>query len=103
MFENCRTFLPREIELLEPDILITQGKYGRLAVDGKFEVLRNEAHPEVSEYVCQLLDIRGRTVLKFSTVHPRAVKFFDRERELAYPWYIQQAQEFLLHDPNSST
>lgn len=33
MFENCREYLPKEIEILNPDILVTQGKKAKWVVE----------------------------------------------------------------------
>jgi len=39
LFDNCRQFIPGELEILDPDIIITQGKWAKLAVDSAFPEL----------------------------------------------------------------
>lgn len=96
MFDNCREFLRQEIELLRPDVLITQGEYGRLAVDGCFPVTDRLQHPDHLQYSCEILSVACRPVLKFSTAHQNNYGRFNRERREAYPWFTDVARRFLL-------
>ena len=36
MFKNCMEYLPREIEILDPDIIVTQGDEAKNALEKKF-------------------------------------------------------------------
>lgn len=94
MFDNCRAFLPKEIQLLRPEVVVTQGKWGRLAVEGAFNVVTRSQHPKHPRYSYELLDIDGRTVLKFSTYHQNNYGEFNREKTEAYPWYREVAHRF---------
>jgi hypothetical protein len=96
VFKNCRAFLPPEVRLLRPDIVVTQGDYGRLAIVDAFPVLRRSMHPSTPEYTCEVIDIDGRAVFKLSTFHQNAYGDFNRERREAYDWYFQEARAFLV-------
>jgi len=96
MFDNCRPFIARDVELLQPDVLVTQGRFGRLSVDGRFKIVARLAHPQDSRYVCNIIQMGKRQVLMFSVAHQNAYGLFNAERRGAYPWYIRTAHEFLL-------
>src|SRR5690606_234200 len=36
LFDNCGEFTPGELEILDPDIIITQGKWAKLVIDKAF-------------------------------------------------------------------
>jgi hypothetical protein len=43
LFKNCRKYLGREIRILDPDIIVTQGKPARMAVEAAIEWKEIEA------------------------------------------------------------
>jgi len=96
LFKNCRRFIAGEVEILCPDILVTQGRWAREAVSAAFPVLRQEQMPDHPEYGYEIIDLADREVIKFNTAHQRAFGRFWREKKVAYPWYAQAAVDFLL-------
>ncbi len=73
LFENCRDFIRDEIEILAPDILITQGRYAE-AVGLCFEqvessILEDKRKPIPNEV--RAVQISGKVVLWVHTFHPR--------------------------------
>ncbi len=99
LFNNCREFLGREVELLRPDVIITQGDWARLAIErSPFEVIRTVPHPEYSKYCYRLIRLNGKPVLKISTYHPANYGKFYPEKTEAYPWYCRVAYEFLTEE-----
>lgn len=95
VFNNCREFLPMEIRLLRPDVIVTQGKWARLAVEGAFPVNARSQQSQHLQYGYEIITVDHRPVLNFSTYHQNNYGKFNDERKLAYPWYFQVAREFL--------
>ena len=90
VFRNCQKYIHDEIVFLQPDIIITQGVYARKSISGKFQVRENLANN------CTEIDIEGRPVLKFETIHPSVRdNTFRIEKEKLYPLYYDLAQKFL--------
>jgi hypothetical protein len=98
LFENCRQFIPEEVEILRPDIIVTQGMWARMALAGAFPVLRQERIPHESDYQYQVVKLGNQMAIKFDTAHPRAARFFWTEKKIAYPLYIEAARRFLLEE-----
>lgn len=96
LFENCRGFVREDVELLEPDIVITQGKWGRLAIDQSFAAVGPDIrHPNHAQYCFQFIEVGKRSVLKISTFHQSNRRGeFHREKANAYEWYCTVAREF---------
>lgn len=94
-FNNCRPFIGPEVELLKPDILVTQGDWGHRSVAGAFPVLSRGSCPGHSEYAYEVLTIAAKRVLRFALFHPRAFGLFNKQRREAYGWYFEVAQAFL--------
>ena len=44
-------YIPKEIEILNPDIIVTQGKLARKSVEGKFEVIKANRR-DINDYPC---------------------------------------------------
>jgi hypothetical protein len=74
LFDNCRVFIPGEVEILAPDVLITQGEFAHRAIDGAFPQREMAgAFPdgqEIPEEI-SLLSIDGKPVIWIRTYHPR--------------------------------
>jgi hypothetical protein len=96
MFDNCRGFIREEVELLQPDVIVTQGKWARIAIDESFQAVREpRAHPQHPQYLCEFVGVRNRVVLKISTFHQNNRRGeFHREKKSAYCWYCEVAREF---------
>jgi hypothetical protein len=105
LFDNCRGFIPQEIEILSPDVLITQGDYAKRAIDegineGKFRVL------QTCELVSSLgtrthyskVNIENHDALWLHTYHPNQKRgLFQKQRKefiLPIDQYPRIVQEF---------
>lgn len=99
LFDNCREFIPGELEILDPDIIITQGKWAKLALEGAFpEVTASEILPEtISEM--KIIVINDHPVIWIETFHPRHTSFHTVNRA-HYSQYIEVIKRFinLNHD-----
>jgi len=86
LFENCRRFTLGEINILSPDILVTQGKYARLVAEGLNvrRVLQNENISKASTkeqdfHVLQLE--RGKSLVWIHHYHPNNYGWFKKNRD----------------------
>jgi hypothetical protein len=58
--------------------------------------LSKRAAIRVLQLTGQVLQLTGHTAIKFDTAHPRAGGLFWPEKSVAYPWYVQEAHQFVL-------
>jgi hypothetical protein len=97
MFHNCREFMRGEVELLQPDIIVTQGKWARVAIDGSFDVRRlQHQQPDCR---CESATVDDRSVLKLSMYHPRYGGFYQ-EKERVFPCFCRAVAQ--THYPSSA-
>lgn len=87
VFQNCRDFVPGEVRVLRPDIIVTQGKNARLSIAGAYDRLLVGVAPDY-EYRAEVLALGSRPVLRLETHHPnRKDNKYREERDQAWPWY----------------
>lgn len=97
LFDKCRRFIAGEVKILRPNIIVTQGVWARESIRADFPILREEYLPDHREYGYKIIDVSGREVIKFETVHPTAYgHLFQPEKKIAYPWYADKVYQFLL-------
>lgn len=70
LFQNCQTYLPTELGVLKPDVIVTQGSEAKWAI-AKHSVVIATLEPKV-----KVISLHGREVLWLHTYHPRYVKGF---------------------------
>lgn len=100
LFDNCRIYIPGEIEILAPAVLITQGDYAHRVVEEAYlpqnfppTILADQ---EMSEEI-KLLSIEGKSVIWIRTYHPRNPNSkINREH---YPIYAKCVFEVLTKQP----
>lgn len=97
LFRNCAGFLRDEITILEPAVIIPQGKKAKTAVNRAFTTIERLQCPNDPRYGCSLVDVNGRMVLRIGIVHPspRARRYVAPEKQLAYQWYVDVAAALL--------
>jgi predicted transglutaminase-like cysteine proteinase len=94
LFDNCREFIPGELEILDADIIITQGKWARLALDRAFpEVTASEIISETLPEMKVIL-INDHPVIWIETFHPRHPSFHSINRA-HYPIYTAVINKFI--------
>jgi hypothetical protein len=70
-FDNCRKYLGREIRILDPDIIVTQGRHARAAVEAAIEWKEIESTKLSFEPgACNTLVVAGHPVLWITMHHP---------------------------------
>lgn len=100
LFENCRRFIPGEIEILEPDVLITQGAYALQAVQLAFQypdqkLLIDDVDALPDEV--RLIKVTNKPVIWIHTFHPRNPgSKLNRDN---YPIYEKIIYEFICKKP----
>jgi hypothetical protein len=94
LYRNCRGYIAEEIGILRPDILVTQGKEAREAVE--LEVHRLKAGTEACEYAI-LETSPGQRAIHFATHHPRYGGFWS-QRGACWPAYAAAAVTFMRRE-----
>ena len=95
LFHNCRDYLPGELEILNPDILVTQGAWANIAVEQLLGV-RNVFEAEDPDCRCAVLDIRqGSPSIWIHTHHPTAFGLFNNQRRKYWRQYAAWVGEFV--------
>lgn len=93
LFDNCREVIPGELEILDPDIIITQGKWARLAMDHAFhELTASEIVPETIPEM-KLVMMNDHLVIWIETFHPRHPSFHTVNRA-HYSQYVDVIKRF---------
>ena len=71
-FENCRGYIPGEIQILDPDILITQGDSAKCAIKYGFSQSTTPIEIDSASEYCNyhLIQMNGKEVLWFAPYHP---------------------------------
>ena len=103
LFDNCRAFIPGEIAILAPDVLITQGAYARQAVEDAFPLINlSQTFPGWSALPEEImaLSIGGRPVIWIHTYHPRNPN--SKQNRDNYPIYEKIVCEFITKRPLAS-
>jgi len=74
LFNNCRRFIPGEIRVLDPDVLITQGAHAFEAINLAFKHLdlrkTSWSQTGLPEEV-NLIEVNEKPVIWIHTIHPR--------------------------------
>lgn len=75
LFENCKKYIGREIRILDPDIIVTQGQRAREALEAAIEWKELEPRRSAQSYEtgsCHVLIMPGHPVLWIVMPHPNA-------------------------------
>jgi hypothetical protein len=94
LFENCREFIPGELSILDPDIIVTQGSWAKLAVQAAFPRLQSPAYMPAELTEVRFFTINSHPVLWIETFHPRSSLFYTVNRP-NYPQYEQLVRAFI--------
>jgi len=98
LFRNCQQFLRGEIEALEPDVVITQGKMAgialRDALGARGASIRGHKQNNTPLTVgCRHIVIGDRKILWIHSSHPRAYGPFNQERDNRWVRWARVALE----------
>lgn len=87
LFNNCQKYVGDEVVILKPDILVTQGKFARLAIEHSFNVTESVVDNCLCSHVNLLME--GRPVLWFHTYHPRNYGLFNKQRRECFGKWVE--------------
>ena len=94
LFDNCRRFIPGELEILDPDIIITQGRWGKFSIDGVFPQLVSPDYFPESLSEVKIIAINNHPAIWIETFHPRYPGFHTINRP-HYSQYEMIVWEFM--------
>lgn len=102
LFENCRRFIPGELRVLSPDVVVTQGDSAKDAIRKSFNVLEHDERTLASDYEIDARYETGRiefkpgtkAVLWLHTYHPSARGYFHPQRKKCWPLYAEAVGRF---------
>ena len=103
LFRECGRFVPGELRLLRPDIVVTQGKDAKEAVlKCPGGVKQHEKRSEVAagnrygpgDYESGIIESGPWRALWFHTHHPRNARGFYPQYESCWPRYAEEAHRF---------
>lgn len=97
LFKNCKKYLEGELEILCPDVIVTQGSEAKKAVGSFYEPLKR-----IDEYA-SIIGMNSRKVFWLHTYHPgnwgafNRQRNFDKAQNLALGWheYSRKIYEFV--------
>lgn len=95
LFINCREYISPEIELLQPDIIITQGKMARKSIENKFQIISGSLS-DINTNPCshQILKLNSKQVFVFNTFHPSNYGNFHNQRKKCFPKFANLVYNF---------
>jgi len=101
MFENCRDYIGEEIRILRPDILVTQGKEARQAVEHHFAGLdAGEVAVDAEGNGYRVIQTAAdHHTIWFATHHPRNYGRFWEQKRTCWSRYAQAAVGFVNGTP----
>ena len=103
LFENCRRFIPGELRVLSPDIVVTQGDPARGAILKSFDVREHDVRAVVSaryvhdaHYETGFIELEPGTkwCLWLQTYHPGNHGRFNPQRRHCWPLYAEAVGRF---------
>ena len=103
LFRECRRFVPGELGLLRPDIVVTQGKDAKEAVlKGLGGVQQHEKRLEPAtrnrygDYESGIIESGPWRAFWLQTHHPRNARGFYPQYEACWPLYAEEAHRFCI-------
>ena len=103
LFENCRRFIPGELDLLSPDIVVTQGGPARTAILKSFSVrpydvraVDSPGYTYGARYETGVIELRpgAKRLLWVQTYHPTNFGRFQPQRRYCWPLYVEAVGRF---------
>lgn len=104
LFENCRGFIPGELGILKPDVVVTQGGPAKDAILRSLAVRRHVRRSVESgaryrrdaHYETGLIELEpdGQISLWLQTYHPNEFGRFNPQRAHCWPLYAEEVGRF---------
>ena len=102
LFENCRRFIPGELRILSPDVVVTQGGWAKAAILKGFAVPQHDVRTvDGAHYETGFIELEpGRKCLWLQTYHPANFGLFYPQRTHCWPLYAETVGRFWLSPEN---
>lgn len=105
LFENCRRFIPGELRILKPDVVVTQGRPAKDAVLKSYGAQQHDKRTVESDrrrfkrdacYETGLIEIEPdeKLCLWLHTFHPRDFGRFNPQRAHCWPLYAEDVGRY---------
>ena len=101
LFENCRPFIPGELCILKPDVIVTQGDQAKEVICCNFHVRKHDvrkmkcAYKTDAHHETGLIELPDtKSSLWLHTYHPRYAKGFYPQRDHCWPSYAKKVGRF---------
>ena len=104
LFDECRRFIPKELRILKPDIVVTQGNWAKVAICESFTVQEHvkcsvRSAPEYirdAHYETGFIELEpGRCALWLQTYHPNAYGYFYPQHKHCWPLYAKAVGQWM--------
>ncbi len=77
LFKNCKGYLPGELQVLSPEIIVTQGNEAKEAIG---LIIYDKIIERIDEFA-SIIKLNGKNVFWLHTYHPRSGKYFHKQRD----------------------
>lgn len=97
LFNNCRGYIPGELRILNPDIIVTQGGEARDVIVKELHLLKRDPRDiEGARYETGIVQLTpNKQALWLQTYHPNNYGRFHPQRKHCWPHCAQAVQEFI--------
>ncbi len=104
LFDECRRFIPKELRILKPDIVVTQGNWAKVAICESFTVQEHvkcsvrsaDNYKKDAHYETGFIELEpGRCALWLQTYHPNARGYFYPQRKHCWPLYAKAVGQWM--------
>jgi uracil-DNA glycosylase len=93
LFDNCRGYIRGELIALQPDVVVTQGDFAKVAVEVSSSSIEIRGAMKACGHA--VMHLNGRTILWIHTYHPRAFGYFNRQRRHCYSAWAEVIKTFI--------
>ena len=90
LFKNCQKYIGREVEILDPIIIISQGNEAKFAI----QAIADATVETINEF-SQLIELHGKRVFWLHTYHPNNWGAFNRQRK--FNWDTGVADGWIMY------
>ncbi len=105
LFRNCRQFIPKELEILAPDILVTQGNYAKWVVEYGIYASEKDCYKrakllETGVDCCKIyiIIIGKRKVVWIHSYHPHYFRKYWDQKKACHEVWAKAIYEYLSYN-----
>lgn len=96
LFENCRGFIPGELAILRPDIIVSQGSRAHQVIKSVLTI-EGESRVPIGDVPCELAVVQcgAKRALWVPTHHPSGYGSFWKQRTACWDSYARAVETFV--------